>query len=343
MELTRRRLLAGLNAIGIGMATPLRAQPAAPKRIDVHQHFVSPDYYALLNKKNVQSPVAGLPIWRDYSPVRNLDAMDKAGISLAMLSPTAPGAYFGDVAEARSVAREMNEYATARMVQTYKGRFGLFAVLPMPDIEGSLREIEYAFDTLKVSGVALLTSYGDKYLGDPAFAPVFAELNRRKAVVYIHPLEADCCRNPIQGVTPQTLEYPTDTVRAIMRLVVGGEAARCPDVKFIFSHAGGTLLGMAQRFLGNEMSPAALGKPPEPNSRMHQIRRFYYDTAGATNPVQMQGMKMLVGASQIVYGSDFPFFSAEATSTGLDASGFTAAELGAINRGNALKFIPFSQ
>jgi predicted TIM-barrel fold metal-dependent hydrolase len=335
---SRREMLGILlgTASGAGM---LLAQAPAARRIDVHQHYVSPDYLALLAKKNAVSPVPGFAIWKDYSPAKNLDAMDKAGIATAMLSPTAPGVYFGDVEEARKVAREMNEYAAAKMVGAYKGRFGLFAVLPIPDVEGSLREIEYAFDTLKADGVALLTSYGNKYLGDAAFAPIFDELNRRRAVVYTHPVEASCCLNPIPGVTPQTLEYPTDTTRTLMSLVVSGTAARCPNVKFIFSHAGGTLTSIASRFLGN-LDPETLAKPMEPSSRLYQVRRFYYDTAGAANAIQLQTLKMLVGTSQIVFGTDFPFVNAPATSTGVDLSGFTAEELRAINRENALKFLP---
>jgi len=331
---TRRKVLGALLGGGA-----LLAQTPGPRRIDVHQHYVSPDYLALLAKKNAVSPVPGFAIWKDYSPAKNLDAMDKAGIATAMLSPTAPGVYFGDAEEARKIAREMNEYAAAKMVGAYKGRFGLFAVLPIPDIEGSLREIEYAFDTLKADGVGLLTSYGSKYLGDAAFAPIFDELNRRKAVVYTHPLEASCCLNPVQGVTPQTLEYPTDTMRTLMSLVVSGTATRCPNVKFIFSHAGGTLTSVAARFLGN-LDPETLAKPVELNSRLYHVRRFYYDTAGAANAIQMQTLKNLVGSSQIVYGTDFPFFSAPATSTGLDLSGFSGEELRAINRENALKFLP---
>jgi 6-methylsalicylate decarboxylase len=339
---SRRDILKSCAASAAAMMTGglcLHAQEG-PRRIDVHQHYVSPDYLAFLAKKNAVSPVAGFGIWRDYSPAKNLDAMEKAGIATAMLSPTAPGVYFGDAQEARKLAREMNEFAAAKMVGTYKGRFGLFAVLPIPDIEGSLREIEYAFDTLHADGVGLLTSYGNKYLGDPSFAPIFDELNRRKAVVYTHPIEASCCMNPIQGVTPQTLEYPTDTTRALMSLIVSNTATRCPDVRFIFSHAGGTLTAIAQRFLGNAVNADTLKSTPEPNSRMHHVRRFYYDTAGSANPVQMQSLKMLVGSSQIVYGTDFPFFNAPATSVGLDASGFSAEELRAINRENALKFLP---
>jgi predicted TIM-barrel fold metal-dependent hydrolase len=333
-------VMAGAGAMMTGQNSGAQNPPGSPRRIDVHQHYVSPDYYALLTKKNATSPVPGFNQWRDYTPERNIAEMDKAGVSTAMLSQTAPGVWFGDAAEARRIAREMNEYAAAKIVGNYKGRFGLFALLPLPDVDGSLREIEYAFDTLKVDGVGLLTSYDDKWLGDAAFAPVFDELNRRKAVVYTHPLEASCCRNGVMGVTPQTLEYPTDTTRTMMSLIAGNTATRCPDIKFIFSHAGGTIVSIAGRFLGAAVSADNLAKPPEANSRMYHIRRFYYDTAGSANPVQMQSLKLLVPASQIVFGTDFPFANPAATVTGLESSGLTQEELRGVYRNNALKFLP---
>jgi 6-methylsalicylate decarboxylase len=339
----RRTFLKTAAVLGAGCLFPntgSSAQTANVRRIDIHQHYVSPDYLALLTRRNATSPVPGFAIWRDYTPNRNLDEMDKAGVATAMLSPTAPGVWFGDAAEARRVAREMNEYAAAKMVGAYKGRFGLFAVLPIPDIEGSLREIEYAFDTLKADGVSLLTSYDDKWLGDPAFAPIFDELNRRKATVYTHPVEAACCRYVITGVTPQTLEYPTDTTRALMSLIVSNTATRCPDIRFIFSHAGGTLVSIAGRFLGNAVSAESLARPVEANSRLAHVRRFYYDTAGSANPVQIQSLKLLVPASQILFGTDFPFANPAATVTGLQGSGLSDQELQAIYRDNALKFLP---
>src|SRR5688572_33366381 len=167
-----------------------------------------------------------------------------------MLSITAPGVWFGDAQEARALAREMNDYAAAKMVSDYKGRFGLFAVLPLPDVDGSLREIEHVFDTLKADGVGLLTSYGNQWLGDKAFVPVFEELNRRRALVYVHPTDAACCPNLVPGVAAQMLEYPTDTTRTIASLIVSGTASRTPDVRYVFSHAGGTLVAIAGRFLG---------------------------------------------------------------------------------------------
>ena len=339
-DLLRHCASLGAATVLLGGRSAAQAPAAAANRIDVHQHYVSPDYLALLTRRNATTPVPGFNIWKDYSPAKNLDAMDKAGIATSMLSPTAPGVYFGDAQEARKVAREMNEYAAAKMVTAYPGRFGLFAVLPIPDIEGSLREIEYAFGTLKADGVGLFTSYGNKWLGDAAFAPIFDELNRRKAVVYTHPLEAACCLNPIQGVAAQTLEYPTDTTRALMNLIVSGTATRCPDLKFIFSHAGGTLVSIAARFLGAAVNAENLALPAEANSRMYHVRKFFYDTAGSANPVQLQALKSLVGTSQIVYGTDFPFVNAPATTNGVQRSGFSAEELRAINRDNAVAFLP---
>src|SRR5439155_21933332 len=130
--------------------------------------------------------------FRNYTPQRNIDEMDKEGVTTAMLSPTTPAVWYGDAEEARKAARELNEYAAAKMVGDFKGRYGLFATLPMPDVEGTLKEIEYAYDTLKVDGVAFLTSYDNKWLGVKTFDPIFDELNRRNAIVYTHPLEAAC-------------------------------------------------------------------------------------------------------------------------------------------------------
>ena len=346
---SRRLFLATLGAAGAGSllhGLPSAAQtPGTPaRRIDIHQHFVSPGFYATLNSKNATAPIPGLAAWKGYSPASAVEALDRVGIATAMLSITAPGVWFGDVQEARKLAREMNEYAAARLVSDYKGRFGLFAVLPLPDVEGSLKEIEYAFDTLKVDGVGLLTSYGNAWLGDPSFAPVLAELNRRKAVVYTHPTDSACCQNLIPRVANQMLEYPMDTTRTIASLIVSETATKCPDVRFIFSHAGGTLVGVAGRLLGPEMTADNLAKPTAaPDSRLHHLRRFYYDTAGSANPVNMQALKTLVGTSQIVFGTDAPFFDGAPQVQGLQRAGFSADELRGVERDNALNLDPAIQ
>lgn len=339
---TRRAFLAALAAAGAGsmLAVTRSAAQATRRRVDIHQHFVSPSFLATLNAKNASTPIPGLAAWKGFSPARAVETLDRVGVQTAMLSITAPGVWFGDVQEARRLAREMNEYAAARMVSDYKGRFGLFAVLPLPDVDGSLREIEYAFDTLKADGVGVLTSYGTAWLGDPSFAPVMAELNRRKAVVYTHPTDAMCCQGLIPRVANQMLEYPTDTTRTIVSLVVSETAAKNPDVRFIFSHAGGTLTSVAGRLLGAEMTADNLSKPAAPNTRLFQLRRFFYDTAGLANPVNMQALRTLVPTSQIVFGTDAPFFDGAPQVAGLQRAGFTPAELQGVERDNALAILP---
>jgi predicted TIM-barrel fold metal-dependent hydrolase len=338
-------MLAGLGVLSAHLALSrtgagAQAPATAPFRIDVHQHFVSPEYYATLSTKNATAPVPGLANWKGFSPARALEELDRLGIATAMLSVTAPGVWFGDPQEARRLARSLNEFAAAKMAGAYKGRFGLFAVLPLPDVDGALAEIAYAFDTLKADGVGLLSSYGNKWLGDASFMPVFEELNRRRAVVYVHPTDAACCPNLIPGIPAQMLEYPMDTTRTIVSLIVGGTAPRTPDARYVFSHGGGTLTGVAGRILGPEAGADRLAKTAEPGSRLHHLRRFYYDVAGATTPVNMQALKTLVSMSQILFGTDTPFFDGAGTVAGLRNSGLTAEEIRAIERDNALKLLP---
>ena len=344
----RREFLSALAAFGAAtfVGGPVIARQATgeraadSKRIDLHHHYASPRW----SRRHAEIKRQGWETFQDYKPSQSLEAMDKAGIQTAYLSVTNPGVWFtddydGERQTAVALARDMNEFA-ARMVADYKGRFGLFATLPLRDIDASLREIEHAFDTLKADGVGLLTSYGNAWLGDPSFAPVLAELNRRKVVVYTHPTDSACCMNLIPRVANQMLEYPMDTTRTIASLIVGETAAKCPDVRFIFSHAGGTLIGVAGRLLGAEMTADNLAKPPAPNSRLHHLRRFYYDTAGSANPVNMQALKTLVGTSQIVFGTDAPFFDGAPQVQGLQRAGFSADELRGVERENALNLVP---
>jgi len=330
--------------VSAGVAAPivgrrLHAQATDVRRIDIHHHFVSPSFLQTLTERNTKTPVPGLAAWKGYAPARAVETLDRIGIQTAMLSITAPGVWFGDAAQAGRLAREMNEYAAARLVGDYRGRFGLFAVLPLPDVPGTLREIEYAFDTLKADGVGILTSYGPAYLGDPSFAPVLAELNRRRAIVYTHPTDAQCCMNLVPGVANQMLEYPTDTTRTIVSLIASEAAAKYPDIRFIFSHAGGTITAVAGRVLGQGAPPDAFTRAPEPNSRLSHLRRFYYDTAGSANPVAMAALRALVPLSQILFGTDAPFVDGAPQVKGLQASGFNASELADVERANALRLL----
>ena len=194
----------------LGRVPPVAAQaPAAKRRIDVHHHFL-PQFHVDAMMAPGRRAAGSPPRW---SPASSLEEMDKSGIATAVLSIVQPGVWFGDnVEEARALARQLNDYG-ARLVRDHPGRFGLFAVIAPPDVQGSLNEIEYAFDTLKADGIALLTSYQNKYLGDASFAPVYEELNRRKAVVYVHPTSPACCQGLVPGIPPSSIEYATDSTR----------------------------------------------------------------------------------------------------------------------------------
>jgi 6-methylsalicylate decarboxylase len=328
----------GLGALsaGAGNTKPAAAQAAtaqaAKTRIDVHHHFV-PKFHA--DAMAAPGRRAGaLPKW---SPEMSLEDMDKSGIQTSILSIAQPGIYYGDnLEESRKLSRELNEYA-AKMIADHPGRFGLFAVIAPPDVEGSLKEIEYAFDTLKADGIGLLTSYQDKYLGDPSFAPVYEELNRRRAVIYVHPTTPQCCRGLVPGIPPGSIEYATDSTRTIAHIVFSGTATKYPNIRWIFSHSGGTLPFLTGRFIRQ----AADRKPAHlPDGPMPEFRKLFYETAQGNTPGQLAALLKMVSISQVMYGTDYPFRDGAEVNQGLADYGFTAADLRAIERDNALALLP---
>ena len=347
---SRRQFLGGLGATAAGAwlgSRELRAQGTRePRAIDCHHHFTSPAWIKVLTARDGKK-LSGYTTWfalpklKPYTPAKDLEDMDREGVATSMMSCTTPGIWFGDPDETTMLAREMNEFG-AKVVSDHKTRFGLFALVPLPLIDPSLKAIEYAFDTLKADGVGLVSSYGDRWLGDPWFRPVMDELNRRRAVVYVHPTDAPCCQELFPGGQPGTVEYNTDTARTIYSLLYNNSATRYGNIRFIFSHGGGTMPSLVERF--------GVGQPdninqnlrgtPEPNSRLYHLRRFYYDTAQSTNIVQMTGLKTVAGAQQIVYGTDYPFGSFAKHIAGLKECGFTPNELEGVFRRNALRLFP---
>jgi len=339
--LDRRNFLAGgVAALGLGataatgLPSAARSQAArsAAKRIDVHHHFMPPFHRDILLASRGGT---GLP---DWTAAKSFDDMDKAGVATAILSIMQPGIWFGKVEEARRLARDCNDFGI-KLVKDHPGRFGLFATIPIPDAEGSLREIEYALDVLKADGIALLTSYYGKYLGDPAFLPVFEELNRRKAVVYVHPTTPDCCRAVVKGLPDASIEFATDTTRTISSLIFGeaGTAIKCPDIRFIWSHSGGTLPFLTGRLirLARERKDARMPGGPIPI-----LQRYYYEIAQGNTPGQLAALMKLVSVSQVMFGSDFPFVPAIEAVEGLTDYRFSEADQRAIDRDNALKLLP---
>jgi predicted TIM-barrel fold metal-dependent hydrolase len=331
-------------ALGVAAASSLgplaSAQPAPATGaglIDVHHHHIPP-FYLAENKERIVASFGGTlgPAWTTWAPERALEALDRNGVATAVLSLSTPGVWFGDPAEARRIARRVNDYA-AGLGRDHPGRFGLFAVIPLPDPEGSLAEIAYAFDVLKADGIGLLTSYGDHWLGDPVFRPVFEELNRRKAVVFVHPTVPGCCRTLLADVPPVIEEIPQDTARAIANLLYTGTLARYPEVRFIFCHAGGTLPMVYGRML--QVPPKNLAERA-PHGIDYELRKLYFDVAATAIRPAMAALTSLVPISQILLGTDHPYVPAEKTVGGLQQLGFSVAELRAIGRDNALRLLP---
>jgi predicted TIM-barrel fold metal-dependent hydrolase len=334
----RRRVLGGLAALGgmslaSGCAT-LAGGEDAGARIDVHHHIVPPAWLESLRRAKLDTP----PVAK-WTVQQSLDDMDRGGVTTSMTSPTLPAVGFLPAAEAARVARESNEW-TRKLVDSSKGRFRMFALLPMPHVDETLREISYAVDVLKADGVAFMTSYQGRYLGDKAFAPVMDELHRRKLTAYTHPDNPACCSNIESGVPPVIIEYGTDTTRTIASLIFSGTAQRCPDINFIFSHGGGTIAALSDRFLVQIVSMPAYKQRGFTSERvLKELRSFYYDTAQAANPMAMAALTRLVPASQIVFGTDYPYRRAEEHVKGL-AGIFNSDELRAIDAGNAQRIMP---
>ncbi len=338
----RREFLTGMVAAGLGaVASGASIKPARAaggrRLIDVHSHIIPPFYLAEYRDRIAGSRGGAISrAWLEWTPQRSLAAMDEHGVETSMLSLSTPGVWFGNAEEARTTARRVNEYG-AELVRNHPGRFGLFGAIPLPDTEGSLREIEYALDVLKADGIGLLTSYGDKWLGDPAYLPVLEELNRRKAVVFVHPTTPNCCRTLMPGIATLMAEVPQDTTRTIISLLFSGTLTRQKDIRFIFCHAGGTMPLVAARM--THYGPKDLTEKL-PNGVDYELKRLYYDIAVSGYRPAIAALTGLIPANQILFGSDFPYRLLGETADTMPQLGLSEAELNAIGRDNALALLP---
>jgi 6-methylsalicylate decarboxylase len=339
---TRRQMLAGTAATAAASILPaavVHGQSAKSKVIDTHYHFYPPAYQKAWLGWEEERKIPHFANQLGWTPERAVDQLDRNGIAAAVLSvASTPGVWFGlDAKGAQNMVQICNDYG-AEMARDHKGRFGLFATLSMLDIDATLNEIEYVFGTLKADGVGLQTSYGDKWLGDPFFRPVLEELNRRGAVVYVHPLVADCCGQLSVGALPAVIEVPHDTTRTVTSLLLSGTLARLRDIKWLFSHAGGTipmLAGRIDAFYGQRAAAAGFA----PDGIMAELRRLHYDTANATSVPSMAALTRLVPATQITFGSDYPYFPLSQIET-LRNMNLPSADLQAIESGNVGRLIP---
>jgi predicted TIM-barrel fold metal-dependent hydrolase len=314
---------------------------SSARRIDVHFHLI-PQFY----KEVVYAAGAGPAIGRypDWSPEAALELMDKNDIDVALLSLAQPGVQFGDPSKAAALARRCNDY-TAELNARWPRRFGGFAVVPMGEVAEAVDEIAHSLDQLKLQGVCLFASYGEKFLGDPAFDPVLDALNARDAVVFIHPALHPSSRKLELPWPGFMMEYLFDTTRAAVNLVFGGAIERFPRIRFVLAHAGGLVPYFAWRLAVSPMIDARM--PQLSRDEVYaRLRRFWYDVALSPTAETMQCLAGVASPDQIVFGSDWPFANARVIAEAVkthEGLALPPAQRSAIDRANALSlFLQFA-
>src|SRR6266403_2280013 len=270
--------------------------------IDTHHHIV-PDFFWQATE-NTHAPVGGLTPLR-WSREASISFMDDAGIDVAVVSLSTPGVYTGDSAKARNLARRCNEFS-AELVRSRPDRFAGFACLPLPDVDASLEELAYALNVLGLDGFVLFTNSRGVYLGDSTLEPVFEELERRKSVVFVHPNPSPDAAAHSLGLPDNLIDFPTDTNRAVAQMHYTNRFARSPNVKYIFSHAGGSIPYLAARFaIIDEMGFIAGGE--QRGTAADMFRRIFWDTALAASDPVLRMLRDVAGIKQVLYGTDFPY------------------------------------
>jgi 6-methylsalicylate decarboxylase len=309
------------------------------RTIDVHRHIL-PDFF-FRETNDAHNPVGGIapPPW---DPDLMLSYMDEAGIDVAITSISTPGVHVGDDARARSLARRSNEYS-AELIHAHPDRLGGFAALRLPDVDGALEELTYALDVLKLDGVVLFSNSNGVYLGDARFEPVFAELERRKAVVFVHPTASPDPSAHQLGLPDSLIDFTADTTRAVAQMHYSNRFARTPNVKYIFSHAGGTVPYIAGRWaIVDEMN--VIPGAEERGTAANTLKRLYWDTALSYSDPNLRMLRDVVGMDQVLFGSDFPYLrrdlAVSCVQTLEQTSELAADERGQVMSGNALKLFP---
>ncbi len=340
---SRRELLQGFAAAGAGAllaGQSLNAQANQNynnRRIDVHHQYV------FAKSGNYPTAPTG------WTPQASLDQMDKFGIQTAILSTAGYGDEVYDGSEkGNTLARKSNDYA-AKLADEHPKRFGFMAILPFGNVDASMKEIEYSFDKLKCDGVGFLSNIYDKWPGDPVYLPIFQELNRRKAVTFIHPFVPKCCRGLVKGVQDYVVEFDFDTTRAVTSLLYNGTLSKCPDMKVIVNHSGAAVPVLSGRIKdrvpGDESrdhrDTEREGKGPNtPNGVFYELKRLYYECAHATYPTSFKALLEFAPHDHILFGTDYSAEPMESTVRQWDAAKLPAQLQRAINRENAERLFP---
>ncbi|WP_194903569.1 amidohydrolase family protein [Catenulispora rubra] len=308
-------------------------------RIDVHHHAIPQAYIDALKLAGVSEPIVDVayPTW-DVDT--DLEVMDRHGIQAAVLSITAPGVSFTDGRAAAAAARATNE-ALAQLIAAHPTRYGAFALLPLPDLDAALDEVDYALDVLGFDGIGLFTHYRGTYLGDPAWDRLFAVLAERDAVVFVHPTVPPSTDQPMFGLPPSLYEFPFETTRMVANLLFSGTLDRHPGLRMIVPHAGGAVPYLAKRLTyAATITPTIAER--EPKALLDSLRRLYYDTAMSANDHTLAALTSFIPDDHVLFGSDYPFMPESTTAetvSGLTAY-YDAPRLAQVESGNALHLLP---
>ncbi|OAI48774.1 hypothetical protein AYO45_04115 [Gammaproteobacteria bacterium SCGC AG-212-F23] len=277
-------------------------------KIDIHYHIV-PSI-----QRDVVAGRAWLPEWSIQSMLEHMETNELSGL---ITSITTPGIYFADKTTSSAtatLARECNDFS-ANLMQQHRGKIGSFGILPLPYIDHALTELTYCLDQLKLDGIILLTNYRKHYISDPYFAPLFEELNKRKALVFLHPTDpvGSCSSCGSSNLAPSMVEFLADTTRTVTELVYSGFLEKYPDIKFILSHGGGTIPYAASRLAMFEVLKPEL-KEKAPQGILYYLKKFYYDTALITGNHILKCLFDFVPPQHILFGTDAPCVSPDGVS-----------------------------
>ena len=368
LNTTRRSVLgkisssALLGAVGLSgcaqtssstATSPSAAAPAASRMagyrcscsiVDAHSHFLPPTYARALADAGLVTLDGGFPV-PQWSEEKALEHMDRQGIETSMLSVSSPTVSFlKDMSARQRLAREINEFGAA-LVKRRPNRFGAFATLPMPDVQAALAEIGYALDVLHLDGVVMETNVHGVYLGNSALDPIFADLDRRRATLFLHPTSPPCLEALGLGRAAPILEFPMDTARTITDLVFAGTLTRYPNIRVIVPHAGGALTAVAERIAGFSTLPFLKQRPAGGAEEVNRVlASLYYDLAGSASNASIERLRRLTSLTHVMFGSDYPFTPPAGVTANVEnfrtLDGVTAAEHEGIAKGNALQLFP---
>ena len=321
----------------LALSAQTKSESGKPRCVDVHHHVLPPEYVKEIGGSAIGAPAGRLdaPPWTVAS---SIEVMDQLGIETAITSVSAPGIPLNDAKAVQRLARACNEFSK-QMAVDHPRRFGMFAVLPLPDIAASLGEVKHAYEVLSADGIVLHTNYRDLYLGDAHFSPLMEELNRRKAIVFVHPTVCRCSLGVQPDIPTAVIEFPHDTTRTITSMLFNGTFKSHPDVRFIFSHAGGTVPFLINRIGNNPTVAARLG----PEGPLPLLKRQYYDLALSANPQAMAALLSMVDVSHVLMGTDYPFAretSVRAAVEGITNSSLDERSIKMIQSENALLLFP---